>query len=332
MADVPSNSVNLVVTSPPYPMIEMWDEQFSSDRRIKDAIISGDGARAFALMHKALDRTWAEVKRVTAPGGLACINIGDATRKLGESFRLYTNHSRVTRKFEEMGFHSLPAILWQKTTTKPNKYMGSGMFPTNAYVTLEHEYVLIFRKGDNRIFDEKCRKSRYRSAYFWEERNKWFSDVWNDLRCAPQQMHEEKLRARSAAYPFELAYRLINMYSIVGDTVLDPFCGTGTTAQAAIASGRNSIGYEVDRNFRKIIMKNINDSAALSKKVARGRLREHAKFMSTRKKGVKKHVSINYGFEVVTAQEEQILLPIVEKILRKSENEFEAYYEEITQI
>ena len=131
--------------------------------------------------------------------------------------------------------------------------MGSGMLPAGAYVTLEHEYVLIFRKDTKREFSSDAEKSaRMRSAFFWEERNKWFSDVW-DFKGTVQGLNHCDLRSRSAAYPLELAYRLINMYSLYEDTVLDPFLGTGTTTLASIACGRNSIGFEIDRAFSSFI-------------------------------------------------------------------------------
>ena len=92
---VADQSVGLVVTSPPYPMIEMWDKLFSKRTpAVEDALCSRDGRAAFELMHSDLDRIWAEVFRVVISGGFACINIGDATRKVGDRFQLYSNHSR----------------------------------------------------------------------------------------------------------------------------------------------------------------------------------------------------------------------------------------------
>jgi len=92
---------------------------------------------------------------------------------------------------------------------------------------------------------KKCRKE---SSYFWEERNVWFSDIWK-LKGVRQLLNDKNTRNRSAAFPFELAYRLINMHSIREDTVLDPFAGTGTTTLASIASSRNSVVYEIDPDF-----------------------------------------------------------------------------------
>jgi site-specific DNA-methyltransferase (cytosine-N4-specific) len=331
MNKVPSESINLVVTSPPYPMIEMWDEQFSElNTEIKDALQKGDGMRAYSIMHEELNKVWKEVDRVLVPGSIVCINIGDATRKIGESFQLYANHSRITYYFETMGYRVLPLIIWRKGTNKPNKFMGSGMLPPNAYVTLEHEYILIFRKGTNRDFNSEKKQNRQKSAYFWEERNVWFSDIWNGLKGVSQKLNHADLRDRSAAYPFELAFRLINMYSTQGDTVLDPFFGTGTTMLAAMCSARNSVGYEIDQNFRKVIDYRLDELLNFSKEIVIERLKKHIDFVEKRliEKGELKHKSLKYGFMVMTNQEKNISFQVMEKIEKNNENEFEVSYSE----
>ncbi|VVB90400.1 Modification methylase MthZI [uncultured archaeon] len=335
MKEVISESVNLVVTSPPYPMIEMWDEQFSAlNPEIKEAIQNGDGMKAYYLMHDELNKVWKEVDRVLAPGNIVCINIGDATRKIGKSFQLYANHSRITYFFETMGYQVLPVIIWRKETNKPNKFMGSGMLPSNAYVTLEHEYILIFRKGTNREFDSKNKLGRQNSAYFWEERNIWFSDIWKDLKGVSQKLNHEDLRERSAAYPFELAYRLINMYSVQGDTVLDPFSGTGTTMLAAMCSARNSIGYEIDPKFQKVVDFRLNEVLLFSKEIVLERIKRHIQFVEkyTKEKRDLEHRSTRYGFMVMTNQEKNIFFPIMEKIESINETEFEVTYDEIPEM
>jgi DNA modification methylase len=191
MSAVEDQSVHLVITSPPYPMIEMWGDHFSaSNVAIGEALSRLDADQAFELMHQELDVIWRELHRVLAPGGIACINIGDATRTIQGCFRLYANHARIIQMFQSIGFSQLPTILWRKTTNAPNKFMGSGMFPPGAYVTLEHEYILIFRKGAKREFPTDAQKSvRRESAYFWEERNQWFSDVWTGLPGTMQNLN-----------------------------------------------------------------------------------------------------------------------------------------------
>ena len=314
MAEVADRSVNLVVTSPPYPMIDMWDEIFShQDRKIEKALKKSDGTLAFELMHQVLDKVWKELFRVLSPGGFACINIGDATRTLGDNFALYPNHARILNATQALGFTALPCILWRKQTNAPNKFMGSGMLPAGAYVTLEHEYILILRKGGKREFTSPATKeNRRQSALFWEERNQWFSDIWMDLKGTRQAMGKQKKRNRSGAFPFELAYRLINMYSVKGDFVLDPFLGTGTTTLAAMAAGRNSIGYEIDPSLLENFYDKCQDSLDHFSSVIQHRIDFHNEFVQGRLDAGKpiKHENTHYGFPVVTRQEKELVLTI----------------------
>jgi DNA modification methylase len=327
MKEIDPQSVNLVVTSPPYPMIEMWDKQFSEiNPKIRDALTENNGPVAYDLMHEELKKTWNEIDRVIAPDGIVCINIGDATRKIGEEFQLYPNHARIISHFEEKNYRVLPMILWRKETNKPNKFMGSGMLPPNAYVTLEHEYILIFRKGKCREFPSDDR--RQESAYFWEERNVWFSDIWNGLKGTLQDLDQNNLRERSGAYPFELAYRLINMYSIQDDLVLDPFLGTGTTTIAAICSARNSIGYEIDQNFNDLIKNRMNHVRDYCNNIMNERLNNHMDFVIKREseKEDLKHHSEKNSFKVMTGQERKILFRKIEDIKRVSDTIYETSY------
>lgn len=314
MAEVPSGSVRLTVTSPPYPMIEMWDDLFCQmSPGVREALDAGDGRQAQELMHAGLDRVWQEVDRVTAPSGIVCINIGDATRALAGAFRMYNNHARVARFFLEAGYDQLPSVLWRKQSNKPNKFMGSGMLPPNAYVTLEHEHICIFRKGGPRAFSGGEAAARRPGAYFWEERNLWFSDLWEDLKGVQQRL--ETARPRSAAYPFEIPYRLINMYSVPGDRVLDPFLGTGTTLFAAIVSGRSSVGYEIDVGLRPAIEARMPGMKEFNKTLVSERLARHEAFMKARlQNGGNVYQSKEYGFPVVTSQETEIVIPRIKEI------------------
>lgn len=323
------NSINLVVTSPPYPMIEMWDDLFISfNPQIDKFLKSGYGNSAFELMHLELDKIWKELFRVIKPGGFACINIGDATRSLDGRFRLYSNHSRIVMSCVNTGFDTLPEILWRKQTNAPNKFMGSGMLPSGAYVTLEHEYILIFRKNGKKTFSDIDQKNlRRESAFFWEERNSWFSDIW-DFKGTRQELNRKNIRKRSAAYPFELAHRLINMYSIKGDIVLDPFLGTGTTSLAAMASQRNSIGVEIDEYFNKIIFENITESMPFLNSIAYRRLNQHIEFVEKRiqEKGLLKHVNKFYNFPVMTGQERELCFNMITNITSQNNTSAKVEY------
>ena len=335
MAAVPDGSVSLVVTSPPYPMIELWDEQFATaDARIGQALVDEEGNHAFELMHTRLDAVWRECHRVLQPGGLACINIGDATRKIGGEFRLFSNHSRILHALAALGFSVLPDILWRKPTNAPNKFLGSGMLPAGAYVTYEHEYILIARKGGPRKFSPADKARRRRSAFFWEERNVWFSDVWLGLVGTRQLLadagfDDRDVRARSAAYPFELVYRLIQMYSLIGDTVLDPFLGTGTTTAAAIAGGRASIGFEIERGLEQPIRNTIETAVPLGSAYAQRRLAAHQDFVQSREEAGRpcRHVNRHYGFPVVTAQETDLQFTVPRAIEAEPQGTFIAEHE-----
>jgi modification methylase len=312
MQDLSDESVDLIVTSPPYPMIEMWDDLFSEQSSlVKKQLKKKDGSGAYESMHKILDTTWKEAYRVLKPGGFACINIGDATRSINGNFALYTNHARILKFTQELGFSSLPCILWRKQTNAPNKFMGSGMLPAGAYVTLEHEYILILRKGSKREFKQETdKKNRRASALFWEERNLWFSDIWFDIKGSQQALNDKDTRKRSAAYPFELAYRLINMYSVKGDLVLDPYLGMGTTTSAAIASGRNSVGYEIENTLQDANSRSKNAIIEISQQIISQRLVNHLAFVFQRikSKGKLKYDNVHYGFPIMTAQEKELLI------------------------
>jgi len=301
------DTVDLVVTSPPYPMIEMWDDAFAGlDPSVGDALEAGDGERAHALMHDVLDDAWREVARVLAPGGIAVVNVGDATRSL-DRFRVYDNHAHVTETFVDLGLDPLPGVLWRKPANSAAKFMGSGMVPPNAYVTLEHEHVLVFRNGDRRSFEPGADR-RYESAYFWEERNTWFSDVWTDLNGARQALADPELRERSAAFPLELPHRLVNMYSVYGDTVLDPFWGTGTTSLAAAVAGRNSVGVETDPDLAAAFADRIAAAPELSRSVAADRLTAHREFVAGTDSDDLSYEAEHYDTRVRTKQERHIRL------------------------
>ncbi|WP_226011463.1 DNA-methyltransferase [Halomicrobium salinisoli] len=319
LGQVDDDSVELVVTSPPYPMIEMWDEVFAElNSSVGDALDAGAGREAFELMHEELDRVWSEVERVLVDGGIACVNVGDATRQVDGSFRVYQNHSRIVDAFEELGFEPLPELLWRKPVNSAAKFMGSGMLPPNAYVTLEHEYVLVFRNGkDSRSFEPGADR-RYSAAYFWEERNRWFSDVWTDVTGELQSLDDDDLRDRSAAYPFEVPYRLVNMYSVYGDTVLDPFWGTGTTSLAALVAGRNSIGYELEAEFTGVFEERVDDVPRLSRDVIGRRLEAHREFVAERRASGDgfEYEAENYDFPVTTKQERPLQFYSVAEVER----------------
>lgn len=327
-------SVDLVVTSPPYPMIEMWDDILSSQNpSIASALQQGRTADAFELMHQELDKVWDECYRVLKDGSFLCINIGDATRTINGEFQLYNSHSRIVAHCLGLGFTNLPNIIWHKATNAPNKFMGSGMLPCGAYVTLEHEYILIFRKGGKRLYKtEAMKQARRQSSFFWEERNIWFSDIW-DLRGTKQKMNNSDSRERSAAYPLEIPYRLINMYSQAGDVVLDPFYGIGTTTQASMLLGRNSLGYEIDSMLKKSIEDNLGSFKVKdANRILKARYDKHLEFITeyVAKKGAVKHNNSYLNCGVITGQEEDLEMHYIQSVSKSNDAplEYECLYEE----
>ena len=243
MAEIPDESIHLVVTSPPYPMVGIWDDFFAQV-----------SASTYDSMHQYLGQTWREVKRVLVPGGTACINIGDATRTTDGVFHLYPNHSRIIEQFDNLDFVTLPYVLWKKPTTKPHykgkgAFLGSGFLPPNAYVTIDMEYILIFRKGPPRSFPPKD-PQRYKSQFTKKQRDEWFSQVW---KVPGTRQTMDGLSRRIAAFPEEIPRRLIRMFSILGDVVLDPFLGSGTSLKAAMDSERKFVGYERVEEMADII-------------------------------------------------------------------------------
>jgi DNA modification methylase len=304
-------------------MIEMWDDLFTNlNDSISTELQNNNGDTAFELMHAELDKAWNEVSRVLTDDGIACINIGDATRKLGDSFQLYPNHSRITTAFTENGFSMLPSILWRKPNNSAAKFMGSGMLPPNQYVTLEHEHILIFRNSDSPrdIPDSDLRR---KSAYFYEERNKWFSDTWDDITGETQQLDvDSATRNRSAAYPVTIPYRLMNMFSIYTDTVLDPFIGTGTTTRAAMIAARNSYGYELDASLINAFDDTVSALPQESERVAQSRLDDHAEHVDA----VLSDASVEVTTDVYSYQSTKYPIPV------RSQNETEIEFYTVSDV
>ncbi|MEE4357644.1 MAG: site-specific DNA-methyltransferase [Desulfococcaceae bacterium] len=335
MSALSSESIDLVVTSPPYPMIAMWDDLFTQcNPEIGSLLDRNMGMQAFEMMHRELDAVWTEVCRVLKKGGFACINIGDATRTVGGDFALYPNHARIISRMQALGMTFLPEILWRKQTNAPNKFMGAGMLPAGAYVTLEHEYILIFRKGGKREFTTAAeKKQRRQSAFFWEERNTWFSDVWMDIKGSGQDIPApsdefRNMRKRSGAFPFEIPFRLIHMYSLQGDTVLDPFLGCGTTLSAAIVSCRNSVGYELEKGFGPLISAACENLLPFARQRIDSRMENHREFLKKREaeKGKLKYMNVHFHLRVMTAQEQDLLFYEAVQIKKCGENKYEAAY------
>lgn len=307
---IPDKSVNLIVTSPPYPMVSMWDTLFLGQLTAIETLFKNcQPSDIWEQMHTMLDLVWAECDRVLMDGGFLCINIGDAVRTINGNFMLYPNHSRIIGFFHSRGYSVLPDIHWRKPTNAPNKFMGSGMYPAGAYVTYEHEYILIFRKGHKRIFASDEVQRRRESAFFWEERNMWFSDLW-ELPGISQKNVSTEGRQKSAAFPIEIPYRLVNMYSIKGDTVLDPFCGCATTTMACMASQRNSVCVDINDSLIDLALRKASLSEPALNCLIDQRIDRHEAFIRslTEEKKAALYINKPHGTMVKTKQEQELAL------------------------
>ena len=235
MHEIKNESIHLIITSPPYPMIQKWDDLFECTNWNKQ--------------HRILDPIWEECKRILIPGGICCINIGDATRTIDKNFECYPNCARVILKMKSIGFTPLIPIYWRKISNRPNSFIGSGMLPPNGYISQDCEYIAIFRKGMLRKFPVKD-ENRLASSFTKDERDIWFQQLWN--------IQGAHLAGKTSSFPEEIPYRLIRMFSVIGDTVVDPFSGHHTTGEVAKKLDRNYIGYEIKR---RVILRGTFDGA-----------------------------------------------------------------------
>lgn len=238
MTELFDSSVHLVITSPPY-----W--------QLKD--YGSDGQIGFNDSYENyinnLNLVWKECYRVLYNGCRLCVNIGDqfARSVYYGRYKVIPIREEIVKFCENIGFDYMGAIIWQKVTTSNTTgggvQMGSYPYPRNGILKLDYEFILIFKKlGDA---PSPTKEQKELSKMTPEEWNTYFAGHWN-FSGTRQNNH-------IAMFPEELPKRLIKMFSFSGDTVLDPFTGSGTTNLAAKNLGRNSIGYEINPEFMQII-------------------------------------------------------------------------------
>ena len=239
MPELADASIHLIVTSPPYWCIKDYSHpaQIGHDQSYDEYLA-------------ALRCVFAETARVLAPGCRMAINIGDQYLRASEHgrYRVQPIPADITAICRDLGLDFMGSIVWQKiSTTRTSgggQWMGSMYYPKDGHVTYEHEYILLFRQQGR--WAQPAADIRERSRLTKEQRGAWFRGIWDDIPPERQKGHV-------AMFPLELPRRLIRMYTFCGETVLDPFLGSGTTALAALEEGRSSIGYEINAEFRSVI-------------------------------------------------------------------------------
>ncbi|MBI3096956.1 MAG: site-specific DNA-methyltransferase [Planctomycetes bacterium] len=235
---VPDSSVHLVLTSPPYWTLKKYNDHPDQLGSVAD----------YERFHDELDRVWRHAYRVLVPGGrLVCV-VGDvciARRRNNGRHLVMPLHTDISVRCRRIGFDYLTPILWYKIANASyevengSSFLGKPYEP-NAIIKNDVEYILMFRKAGS--YRKPTEAQRAGSRLSKDDFRKWFRAIWSDLPGASTREHP-------APFPVELASRIVRMFSFTGDTVLDPFLGTGTAVVAALRAGRNSIGNEIDPHY-----------------------------------------------------------------------------------
>jgi site-specific DNA-methyltransferase (adenine-specific) len=230
-------SVHLVLTSPPYWTLKEYPDNPDQMGSIAD----------YERFHDELDKVWRHCYRALVPGGrLVCV-VGDVclSRKKNGRHLVMPMHADIVVRARKIGFDNLTPIFWYKIANAKyeiengSSFLGKPYEP-NAIIKNDVEFILMLRKPGG--YRQPTTEQRDASRLAKEEHQAWFQQIWNDV-------NGETTRDHPAPYPEELAYRLIRMFSFVGDTVLDPFMGTGTSLVAAARCDRNAIGVEIEASY-----------------------------------------------------------------------------------
>lgn len=248
LSAIPSGSVHLIVTSPPYWTLKNYNDNDAQLGHMDD----------YEVFLGELDKVWRECFRVLAPGGrLVCV-VGDvclSRRKNKGRHTVVSLHSSISERARKMGFDGLAPIIWHKIANAVFEANGNGAgflgkpYEPNAVIKNDIEFVLLLRKPGG--YRSPTLETRLLSLISAEHHRSWFQQIWSGITGASTREHP-------APFPLELASRLVQMFSFVGDTVLDPFLGSGTTTLAAGLHGRNSVGIEVDRDYLELAVERLN--------------------------------------------------------------------------
>ncbi len=250
--NLPSESVHLVVTSPPYWTLKEYNRAPGQLGYVDD----------YAAFLAELDKVWSGCFDALVPGGRVVINVGDvclSRKKNNGRHTVVPLHATIQEHCKQIGFDNLAPIIWHKIANATLEAEGNGApfmgkpYEPNGVVKNDIEFILMQRKpGGYRAPDLA---TKILSVIPEASHREWFQQIWSGVTGASTRNHP-------APYPLELASRLVRMFSFVGDTVLDPFSGTGTTCLAAARCGRNSIGYEIDPDYLTSAHKRVRDQTA----------------------------------------------------------------------
>ncbi|MFO0844553.1 MAG: site-specific DNA-methyltransferase [Gemmataceae bacterium] len=246
------NSAHLVVTSPPYWTLKEYN-------RIEGQL--GDVADYGHFLDE-LDKVWRACFEALVPGGRLICVVGDvclSRRQNGGRHTVVPLHASIQERCRTLGFDNLAPIIWHKIANAQLEAEGNGSsflgkpYEPNSVIKNDIEFILMQRKPGG--YRAPSLPTRILSIISAENYQSWFQQIWIGLTGASTRHHP-------APYPLELATRLIRMFSFVGDTVLDPFLGTGTTALAAAQCGRNSLGFEVDPDYFEFARRRLTENTA----------------------------------------------------------------------
>ena len=237
---IPDESVHLVVTSPPYWTLKQYEQGREGQL--------GDVADYEQFLDE-LDKVWKECARVLVGGGRVCCIVGDVCVPRKKAGRHYVMplHADIQVRARRNGLDCLTPIIWHKIANGVTEAEGNGAgfygkpYQPGAIVKNDVEYILFLRKGGKYRSVDPVKKAL--SMLTKQEVQAWLRSVWADIRGASTR------EVHPAPFPVELAERLIRMYSFAGDTVLDPFAGGGSTSQAALLAGRNSVANEIEPTY-----------------------------------------------------------------------------------
>jgi len=260
---IPAESVHLVVTSPPYWTLKEYEPHRDQLGAIAD----------YECFLTELDKVWRECVRVLAPGGRICCVVGDVCipRKRNGRHHVMPLHADIQVRSRQLGLDCLTPILWQKIANGVMEAEGNGAgfygkpYQPGAIVKNDVEYILFLRKGGD--YRSPSPIQRALSMLTKEEMQKWMRSTWTDVKG------QSTRKGHPAPYPIGLADRLIRMFSFAGDTVLDPFAGTGTTALAALSAGRNSISVEIEPKYVAIAHDRLREASWLRPQAGPARTR-----------------------------------------------------------